>query len=817
MRWWVVCGVVACAAGAPKEAPRATVAVPAPVAAPFPADAPFRLPHTFEPQRYRARLEIGDKQFTGHVEIDGTLSEAASLIWLHAVDLTVTRAQAMSGNTAIDLEVSGRRKDQLLGFRSPHSLQAGRWTLAIEYTGRIREAGPPVHEIGGPDHDRWATGVFKRVMEDRSYVYTQGEAIYARQIFPCIDEPDRKVPWQLTLDVAKDVIAASNTPIVREAPLDGDHKRVEFAETLPLPSYLIAFAVGPFDVVDGGASKSGVPIRILVGHGHAANAAWAARETKRILDFLEDWLAVPFAYPKLDIVSAPHLGWGAMENPGLVTVDEKQLEVFHSRQTLSHELAHHWFGDLVTMRWWDDIWLNESFANWLAIKVELHLNGHDDDRLGLRERALRLSGMSPVRVAVSTNAALAAHGFAPEASLASGAAVLMILEAHFGTQRLQDTMRAYLSAHLHGNVDTNDFATALNSVTNTQVPLGELLEHGLPTIRPEFSCEKGHAKLRTGTVPWPTVFCVAYDHDGKRDKGCVMLDAQHDTIELPAKTCPRWVMPDADVTGMYRVQWTSTLLKPLLSDGWSALSHDERLTLFDEEADAPLDFEIFTKLLGEANGIRPGSQARYLARMALYVPDDLRSRFNGWVASQFGRRAHAVKFEPRDEQGADWEDISIVRLVASIGDGDLAKAASEVASRHEQLPETYVYFQTVLRVAATNDAALRDRLIDELVRDGSSRNWRVSAISEALADVPTIYDAFKKDPSLLKRIDGPLLANLVARTCTQQGSADLRELAAQTSSTILEHAIGRSDKCLYKKSTLDPIFRAWLAPKRAKP
>src|SRR5262249_35816009 len=159
-----------------------------------------------------------------------------------------------------------------------------------------------------------------------TYVFTQAEPIYARRIFPCIDEPDRKVPWQLTLDVSKDLLAASNTPVVRETAIDKDRKRVEFAETKPLPSYLIAFAVGPFDVVDAPAAKSGTPIRILALHNRGAEVAASAKLAPRILDLLEAWFEIPYPYGKLDLVAVPHLGSGAMEHPGLVTFGQNYLE-----------------------------------------------------------------------------------------------------------------------------------------------------------------------------------------------------------------------------------------------------------------------------------------------------------------------------------------------------------------------------------------------------------------------------------------------------------------------------------------------------------
>src|SRR5262249_26710880 len=160
----------------------------------------------------------------------------------------------------------------------------------------------------------------------KQYVFSQLEAVYARRVFPCIDEPDRKVPWHVTLDVPKDLVAVSNTPVERETPLDDAHKRVAFATTRPLPSYLVAFGVGPFEILDAGKTKSGVPVRAIVLAGRAADAAWTVKTTARLLDLEEEWFAIPYPYEKLDVMSIPlTVGFGAMENAGLVTFTESLM------------------------------------------------------------------------------------------------------------------------------------------------------------------------------------------------------------------------------------------------------------------------------------------------------------------------------------------------------------------------------------------------------------------------------------------------------------------------------------------------------------
>ncbi|HEY5944145.1 MAG TPA: M1 family aminopeptidase, partial [Kofleriaceae bacterium] len=363
----------------PRPAPPVVIARPIAdkplVVAPLPATTPERLPHTFEPTRYAAHLQVDPAlpAFTATVEIAGELAEPSALIWINAEGLTITGVTASRADASVRMATKYATKPGWLALQSEQPLAAGPWTLTITYTGTWNDK----HAVGGfVERDKRTAQ--SAAGADR-YVYTQFEPDYARRVFPCFDEPDRKVPWQLTLDVPEALVAASNTPIESEthvAALEwtATHSRrsattVRFAQTPPLPSYLIAFAVGPFDVVDAGHSNSGIPIRLLTLRGKGPEVAAAARSIPALLDKIESWLGVPFPYAKLDVVEVQVTAewWGAMENAGLITFN---TDMFDSRAwdgTILHELAHHWFGDYVTPAWWDDIWLNESFAYWIAV------------------------------------------------------------------------------------------------------------------------------------------------------------------------------------------------------------------------------------------------------------------------------------------------------------------------------------------------------------------------------------------------------------------------------------------------------------------
>ncbi|MBL0216310.1 MAG: hypothetical protein IPQ07_20795 [Myxococcales bacterium] len=278
-----------------------------------PATPGLRLPKDFVPTGYAARLDIDPAKagFDGSIAITGTVARPTSVIWLHGYHLAVRQATATMASSEISITVTPRGTD-LLELRAAAPLAPGEWTLMIDYAGELDLSN--------------TAGAFKQTVDGASYIYTQLEAIYARRVFPCVDEPDNKVPWKLTLDVPGKLVAVSNTPITSEAPLAGGKRRVEFAQTKPLPSYLVAFGVGPFEIVDAGKTKRGIPVRVLTLAKRAADGAYAARTAAKLVEITEDWFGIPYPYEKLDLLTIPlTVGFGAMENAGLITFVESLI------------------------------------------------------------------------------------------------------------------------------------------------------------------------------------------------------------------------------------------------------------------------------------------------------------------------------------------------------------------------------------------------------------------------------------------------------------------------------------------------------------
>jgi len=528
----------------------------------------IRLPDGVTPLAYRVALEVDPTQgsFAGTAEIDVVLAAPSPAIWLHAAaDLKIASADAVRGAATSSLSIT-RGKHERIALTAAGEHPAGPATLKFTFTG-----------VQDPER---TNGLRRR--EDRGdwYVVSQLEAEGARRVFPSLDEPRWKVPFQLTLTVPAGVMALSNSPVEGEQVGADGRKTVTFAATPPLPTYLVAVAVGPFEAVDAGKSKTGTPIRIIVPKGRAADAAFAAAELPKIQAALEDYTGSPYPYAKLDHLVIPSQPRGAMENPGLITYPPRYLLVTPD-ETLAakavvvglgaHELAHQWFGNLVTMSWWDDIWLNEAFATWASAKFVAQLYpelGGLSVAADQRRTALDADGKASARKIRQpvTNAAELDAAF-DGITYQKGATVLRMFERWLGEDVFQRGVRAYLAKHAWGHASTADFLAAIDAASGQDVtrPFSTFLDQpGAPVIEMEVDCpEGGQAKLLlhqrrhlllgandAGPKPrWQIPVCIRTSEVA--EPACTLLAADDGAIDLGTR-CPTWVAPNAAGVGYYR-------------------------------------------------------------------------------------------------------------------------------------------------------------------------------------------------------------------------------------------------------------------------
>jgi aminopeptidase N len=614
MMRWLVLLLVACSAPPATTSRAMKRSVAAPQVVPG-----LRLPDDVTPLHYDLRLTIDPalEAFGGEVVIRVNVAKPTSVVWLAGAEIdieseTIDGARATSWTTG-----------QVIALHPHGTLASGDHTISIRYTGHTR-------------HDQ--EGLFRQLADGRMYELSQGESLLARRIVPCFDEPRWKTPWHVTLVVPSGEVALGNMPAVREE-VHGTLREVEFAETPPMPSYLLAIAVGPFDLVDlGTAGANRVPVRVAALAGEKDKVG-VARVTARVLDAVEAYVGSPLPWPKLDLVVVPHL-FGAMENPGLITFDAEMLvgdpkELGpHFVRVAAHELVHQWFGNSVTPAWWDDLWLSEAFASWLGDKVSAQLGVLDDAPLELaldREHALEADADSDARPLRRKVERYEDPDTAFDAiSYEKGRAVLATFEAFVGETTLRDALRGYLAAHANATATTQDLLAVL---PDTRDALAGYLDHaGAPVVDVTVACDKLvlHARDHL-SVP----VCVRTD---RLPRTCA-LAGEHTEIALAA--CPAWVWPN-DGAGYYQVAWQGAHA-PVPP---AKLQPAERIALGDDEAAAfvrgdlsPADALAELRRLAEAPDPYSKLGAIAIARTIepIVVPAQ-RDAWEAWLAARFADR-----------------------------------------------------------------------------------------------------------------------------------------------------------------------------------
>ncbi|HEX3758695.1 MAG TPA: M1 family metallopeptidase, partial [Kofleriaceae bacterium] len=618
---------------------------------------------------------------------------------------------------------------------------------------------------------------FKQTVAGAAYVYTQFEAVYARRAFPCFDEPDNKVPWQLTLDVPAQLVAVANAPIAAESPLSGGKKRVEFTPTKPLPSYLVAFGVGPFELVDAGKTQRGTPVRIVALAHRAADAAYAAKTSARLIDLLEDYFGSPYPYPKIDMLAIPiTVGFGAMENAGLITYTETSIlhDAKASRQrqlgwisVASHELAHQWFGDLVTTAYWDDIWLNEGFATWMSRKIVSRFEPtwrDDQSELNTRDVALdndSLVSARQIRQPIKRQDDI--FTAFDRITYDKGASILNMFESYLGTDTFQRGVRDYVAARAWGNATSADFVSAISKAAGKDVgpAFATFLEQpGTPEITATATCEGGKASVALAqqryvppgaptppaTRPWIVPVCVAFDKAGQRGEACTLLDQPTGTVDLsaslPAKSCPRWVMPNVNGRGYYRNVYTPAQVGALRDEGWGQLSWTERRAVFRDVRDAvgngklplQLALSLIPKLLAGNDRFTVGPAIQLATGLGRSVPEELQPKYEAWLRQTFGAGAAKAGLLPRDSDTLDIEVTrgALIGAVAWTGrDPKLVAEAVKLADHWRDLPQSVR--GEVLRLAVDARPEIFERTLQD-VRTEADRSRRQEML-RALASV----------------------------------------------------------------------------------
>jgi aminopeptidase N len=574
---------LALATPAVAEAP----AVPAAVAALAPVPK-GRLTDAVTPAAYRLDLTIdpAKERFSGHVEIDATLNAASRFVDLHGRDLAMKKAVAIVGGQRVAGIWTQMNDSGVARLSFPQELPAGAVTLVFDYDAPF---------TSGP------AGMFRVKVGDDWYSWTQFESTDARAAFPGFDQPGYKAPFTVTLRTPPGLKTVSNSPETGTT-LENGLEVHRFAPTLPLPTYLVAMMAGPFAVVAGTVPPTPqrdkpLPLRIVSTKENAGQLNFALEGSKGIITHLENYFGQSFPYPKLDQITAPIMP-GAMENAGAdlyqdgLLVMAEDAPVPQKRafgMVVAHELAHQWFGDLVTPEWWDDIWLNESFANWMGYRI-----GNEwrpDLNIGAGATAEGFAAMStdalvagrPIHQKIDTTAQIDAAF--DTITYGKGGHVVAMIAAYMGDTKFHDGVRRYMATHRYGNATSADFFGAMADVAGDPRILPAMQsftdQQGVPLLT--FTGGKGHYTVtqsryaRSGATPpetrWGIPMCVRRGET----RDCTLLTEPSAAISVGGSGV---FMPNAGGTGYYRFElpmkdWNALIV------GADKLSGGEALALAD--------------------------------------------------------------------------------------------------------------------------------------------------------------------------------------------------------------------------------------------
>jgi len=587
-----------------------------------------QLPGTIKPTAYRVELTIDPAaaEFSGHTEIEAVLARATRTIFLHGHGLRVGRARIRSGSTALEARYSEVHESGVARLDLPAALPPGPVTLSLDHTARF-SAG--------------AAGLFHAEVAGEWYAWTQMEAIDARGVFPCFDEPGFKTPFTMTVTAPEREKVFANAPEVA-ATKAGELTVHRFAPTLPLPTYLVALGVGEFDVVETSVPantvrKEALRMRVIATRGQSARMRLAAAEAPKMLGLLEDYLGIPYPYEKLDLLSSPAMAGGAMENAGLIVFDDAVLlvdpdappsQLREFGEVLAHEMAHQWFGDLVTPAWWTDIWLNESFAQWLGKKVadrwrpDLGIATSEIAAAFFAMDVDSLPGGRPIRQRIDENRQIASAFDA--ITYSKGAQTLSMFESYLGPERFAEGVRLHLDRHRHGNATADDFFRSLGEAARDPEIVAAMRtftdQTGVPLVgvaaadgRQGLTLRQARYRplgVRAGPAQtWKIPVCLSRGID----RSCTLLATESGSVTVPAGSGP--LLPNAGGTGYYRYR--------LEGEGWdgpiaraATLSPGDALALADSVwADFAAGSGDFARVVAAARAL--GAHPDRLAALAL--------------------------------------------------------------------------------------------------------------------------------------------------------------------------------------------------------
>jgi aminopeptidase N len=560
-----------------------------------------RLPETATPHHYILKFtpDLKNARFTGDETIHVTVNEPTSDIVVNSAEIVFQKVtiQALPNGPVQTAKVTVDPQKEFATFTVDEELPKGPAEIHIEYSGILNDQ---------------LRGFYLSKGRNRNYAVTQMEPTDARRAFPGWDEPAYKAPFDISVVVDDGDTAVSNGHIVKDVPGPGAGRHtITFSQTPKMSTYLVALAVGDWKCREGGVD--GIPIRICSTPDKVAMTGEALTAAESIMHYYNQWYAIKYPYGKLDVLAAPDFSAGAMENTGDIIY--REILLFYDPQhssanlrklvwdVLAHEMAHQWFGDLVTMQWWNDIWLNEGFATWMSPKPVRAAHPEWNNRMdevdgdnGAMETDSLVS-TRPIRQSAETPAEIGE--LFDSIAYSKTAAVLRMLEQYEGPQVFQKGTNDYLKAHAYANATAEDFWNAQTHASGKPIDkvMGSfVLQPGVPLVTADAKCTAGktdvaltqqrffvdrQAMQKGSNELWQIPVCLKYGAGASTNTQCDLVDKKQATVQLPV--CADWVDANADARGYYRTAYAPASYNRIAAVAESKLSPEERLALLNSQ------------------------------------------------------------------------------------------------------------------------------------------------------------------------------------------------------------------------------------------
>jgi aminopeptidase N len=795
-------------------------------------ETPGKLPKEVAPTEYAIRIvpNLDTFTFTGNETVKLTLRKPVRQLVLNALELKIEGASVDTKELPLSA-IKSDDKNELLTLTLSSELAAGEHLLTLRFTGRINQQGQGLFYVPYQEHGSGA----RKVM-----LGTQFEATDARRFFPCWDEPAFRAHFQLTVVVPENWLAVSNMPVERETLLNdksrragapepstssGAHdgravatkkslKEVRFASTPPMSSYLNVLVAGELDLIESrvGATQ----IRVIATKGKAELGRYALESSAQILKYYNDYFGVPYPLPKLDQIAIPGGFGGAMENWGGITYYESAL-LFDPKsssaetkqrvyEVIAHEMAHMWFGDLVTMAWWDNLWLNEGFASWMGSKCTAHFNPQWEvwlarmlprdptRRAGIaKEVAMEGDARStthPIQQHIKTEAE--ANSAFDDITYKKGQSFLRMLETFLGDNIFRDGVRRYIAAHQYSNTTTADLWDALSEASNksvAEIAAGWTEQPGFPIVKVRREAD-GRVLLTQerftvnfkNAPPLLWQIPLTYSVVGEMPATLLMTDKTAGLENIPAD---RALKLNVNGAGNYRVEYDEPSWKLLLKS-LPKLSLEDRVNLVSDswalvqagQAPVSLYFGLIEKLPASTDLAQCEQIINVLAFLnGLLVGSPEREKFQQYARSLLRPMFETLGWEPKPN-----EPLNAGRLRASLitALGDLDDSQSIAGSRER--------FKKFAADPASLAPDLRGPVLATVARYADDKTWNtlheLGRKTTSIEDKQNYYDALActTDPELVKKTLAIALTDelptsralfLVSRVARDSGHPDL--------------------------------------------